>query len=177
MAAAAQLPVRYSADIRTGGQCRNNLAAWRGVWSFALAGQPPENREEPGPAGAPEPPPCAVVLAHRRVRAAATETRWYGSATRQFYCGDVACIRVEWRRRCTDVPVSSDLGAAPAPRVFGGSAPAAATVADVTDDTDAPTALQHGLLIRDGYLLLGDSRTFEHDDCIKLELVAGTSIE
>ena len=40
---------------------------------------------------------------------AATETRWYGNATRVFYSGDVLCVCVAWQQRCTAVPAATDL--------------------------------------------------------------------
>lgn len=170
--APAGLPVRYAADIRTAGQCRGNLSVWRGIWRLALAGQPPDTEEglEALEGGALAPTPCAVVLAHRATANAPTETRWFGAATRQYYCGDVVCVCVDWQQQCTAVPASTDL-AVVAPAVGGAVAPAPSAGAA------RPLALQHDLLIRDAYLLLGESGSNDKDHCIKLELVAGKGVE
>jgi len=174
MTTVVALPVLYTATILTPGQCRGNLSTWRGVWTFALAGQPTdeptdpedgcEERDAAASAG------CAVVLAHRTHATSSIEVRWFGMATREYYCGDIACICVSWRERYPKVPTATDMGVAPS--AIGGAVTMVGSSLD-----DGHLALQHGLLIRDGYLLLGESGTNEKDNCIKLQLAAGTAIE
>eukprot|EP00747_Dinoflagellata_sp_TGD_P000737 gnl/TRDRNA2_/TRDRNA2_100966_c0_seq2.p1 gnl/TRDRNA2_/TRDRNA2_100966_c0~~gnl/TRDRNA2_/TRDRNA2_100966_c0_seq2.p1 ORF type:complete len:183 (-),score=22.06 gnl/TRDRNA2_/TRDRNA2_100966_c0_seq2:269-793(-) len=164
MSSPRSMPIRYSADIQTPGQCRGNLKAWRGVWTLALSAQPPDTSddEEEETVDRKDTTEVAVdaVLTHRASTKATRETRFFGKAVRQYLCGNYLFVSIDWRYRKNDVPVREDLGVSAEDLGAEGWRPAGigaddASVGKEDEDkpcrvADADDALRHSFLIRPG---------------------------
>ena len=154
-------PIRYEALITQKGQCRDNLATWRGHWMFGLSDQPPFETDGEGEDGFGT--PVRAVLAYRSAQNKTVETRWYGSAVIDYGCGDMTFLCCTWHKFSRDVPVSLDLSAPP---------PSALIPADPGAEPLALHDDQHSFLIRKGYLQFGKVGSGgSQDDCIRLDQV------
>ncbi|GCA62031.1 hypothetical protein KIPB_000762 [Kipferlia bialata] len=161
------LPIRYSANIQCGGQCRQNLSMWRGVWTLSISAEPVQEGLEDGGS------PCMAVLTYQPGPKDTTQTRWYGTASRDYVCGDYDFLTVDWTACATGVRTSAALSCLPAD--LG---------AENLSENALPPALQHAFLIRNRYLMWGETGNAldpgtDHDgngtadNCIRLDVVAG----
>ena len=125
---------------------------------------------------------CHAVLAYRTSAKDATETRYFGLANREFLCGDIVTVDVEWRscgrgvKTDVDMGVSAEeLGAVPiVGKNAAGSCHAELNGAGETCG-DRSVERGHDFLIRPGYLMYGvfGNAAEGCDDCIRLDVVEG----
>lgn len=155
-----KMPIRYYAEILTPGQCRDNFKIWRGMWMLGLSRQPRDSESSDGGLDATG-EKCFAVLCRRLSVSDVTETRYFGTAEKEFLAGDCYVLTVDWEWTATNVRHGNvDLG-------------------EIENLQRQPVSdeyfLQHDFLIRDAYLMLGSTgdAVYSPDDCIRLNVVNG----
>jgi hypothetical protein len=129
------------------------------------------------------PPPrstTTAVLTHRRLPHGSTETRWWGTSTSSYACGDFSFINVVWKQRAHSVPRGTDLRTSPAQLEAAAIAPDDGSGGDPLILNPAAACTQNGtlcssFLIRERYLMWGDlgNAVDSPDNCIRLDVTPG----